>query len=155
MAVGMSMESVSVGYGQRLVIRDVTDAFPAGKITALLGANGCGKSTLLSAIAGLTPVHSGAITVDTPNAVLGFVTQAHAMSFPFDVVDVVLTGRVRFIGAFSSPAPKDVDAAHSALDMLGVGASGAPAIHNVKRRRTPDGDDRTSISTRTRYFIVG
>lgn len=100
------MESVSIGYGQRLVIRDVTDTFPAGKITALLGANGCGKSTLLSAVAGLTPVHSGAITVDTPNAVLGFVTQAHAVSFPFDVVDVVLTGRVRLSGRFLPQLPR-------------------------------------------------
>jgi molybdate transport system ATP-binding protein len=39
-------------------------AAPSGQVVGLLGPNGAGKSTLLSAVAGLTPVSSGRITLE-------------------------------------------------------------------------------------------
>lgn len=52
-------EKLHIGYGSRVIQRDLTFTLPDGTMTALLGANGCGKSTLLRTLAGLQPVLSG------------------------------------------------------------------------------------------------
>ena len=46
------------------ILRGVSVAFPAGKISVILGPNGCGKSTTLRTIVRLNPLDSGGVTVD-------------------------------------------------------------------------------------------
>lgn len=63
-----------------LVLDRVTFAAQPGDFVSLIGPSGCGKSTLLRLIAGLTPLTSGALTVDgrSPDAAaadLAFVFQ--------------------------------------------------------------------------------
>ena len=54
MTEGLRAEHVSVRYGSRTVLDDLSvGPFPRGQVSALLGPNGSGKSTLLRAIAGL------------------------------------------------------------------------------------------------------
>ena len=55
------LEHVSVGYGDRMVLRDVHTTLPGGKVSVILGGSGCGKSTLLRNILGLIPLKSGRI----------------------------------------------------------------------------------------------
>ncbi len=55
------LDGVSVGYGERIVLRDITTVLPAGKISVILGGSGCGKSTLLRNILGLVPLRKGSI----------------------------------------------------------------------------------------------
>ncbi|KON65342.1 iron(3+)-hydroxamate import ATP-binding protein FhuC [Komagataeibacter europaeus] len=51
---GLFAEHVTVRYGRRTVLDDLTvGPFPTGRVSALLGPNGSGKSTLLRAMAGL------------------------------------------------------------------------------------------------------
>ena len=60
----ISIKSISVVRGTKLVIKDFSAEFKAGTITAIIGPNGCGKSTLLAAIAGDLPLTSGAISLN-------------------------------------------------------------------------------------------
>ncbi len=46
----VSLEGVTVCYGDQPALRDVNLVARSGKITALVGPSGCGKSTLLAAI---------------------------------------------------------------------------------------------------------
>jgi phosphate transport system ATP-binding protein len=46
-ASSLSTENVSVWFGERQVLQDVSLTFPANKVTALIGPSGCGKSTFL------------------------------------------------------------------------------------------------------------
>ncbi len=46
-AVHISLDAVSVNYGDFTAVRDVTFEVPRNEITALIGPSGCGKSTLL------------------------------------------------------------------------------------------------------------
>ncbi len=50
----LSIDTVSIGYGARDVLRDITlPLLEDGTIVGVLGSNGAGKSTLLRALAGL------------------------------------------------------------------------------------------------------
>jgi len=44
-------------------LREVSLAFPGGKLSTLLGPSGCGKTTLLKIIAGLVPQNAGEVWV--------------------------------------------------------------------------------------------
>ena len=46
-ASSLSAENISVWFGERQVLQDVSLTFPANKVTALIGPSGCGKSTFL------------------------------------------------------------------------------------------------------------
>lgn len=46
-ASSLSSENVSVWFGERQVLQDVSLTFPANQVTALIGPSGCGKSTFL------------------------------------------------------------------------------------------------------------
>jgi ABC-type multidrug transport system ATPase subunit len=48
----ISIEKLSLGYGRKRVLEDLSLNVPAGSVTALLGANGAGKTSLLRALAG-------------------------------------------------------------------------------------------------------
>ena len=54
-------EAVSVGYGDRVIIKPMNVAVPAGEITSIIGPNGCGKSTLLKALSRTMPLRGGAV----------------------------------------------------------------------------------------------
>lgn len=56
--------SVDVGYGASPIVKGLSFAPPAGKVTALIGPNGCGKSTLLKALAGIIRPSAGSVSVD-------------------------------------------------------------------------------------------
>jgi len=57
----LALENVSSGYGESVVVEDVSLRVAEGESVALLGRNGVGKTTLLATILGLTRLHGGAI----------------------------------------------------------------------------------------------
>jgi phospholipid/cholesterol/gamma-HCH transport system ATP-binding protein len=59
----IAFENLSLGYGERTILRDITATLPAGKISVILGGSGCGKSTLLKNIIGLHRPQRGKIGV--------------------------------------------------------------------------------------------
>jgi NitT/TauT family transport system ATP-binding protein len=52
---------VSVSFGDRLVLKDISLAVQPGQVLAILGPSGCGKSTLLRALIGLLPPTEGQV----------------------------------------------------------------------------------------------
>jgi phosphate transport system ATP-binding protein len=56
----MRVESVSLAYGQRWVVREVSLPVRRGEVLALIGASGSGKTTLLRSLNRLTEVTAGA-----------------------------------------------------------------------------------------------
>jgi len=54
---------LSSGYGEALVVREVSFRLHRGEILTLLGKNGMGKTTLLKTIMGFVPVAGGAVSL--------------------------------------------------------------------------------------------
>ena len=57
----IAVDGVSAGYGNAVVLDDISFALDAQDSLALLGRNGVGKTTLLITLMGLTRVHRGRI----------------------------------------------------------------------------------------------
>lgn len=65
----VQVQDVAVGYGERIVLRNVSFEIREGEIVALLGGSGCGKSTMLKAVIGLLPVREGEILIGAESIV--------------------------------------------------------------------------------------
>ncbi len=61
MAELLRLDNVSAGYGEAVVLEDISLSLAEGDSLALLGRNGMGKTTLLVTLMGLTRLRGGAI----------------------------------------------------------------------------------------------
>ena len=59
----LRVEKLSAGYGEAVILTDVSLALDSGETLALLGRNGTGKTTLINTLAGATRQHGGSITL--------------------------------------------------------------------------------------------
>jgi ABC-2 type transport system ATP-binding protein len=60
----IAVEGLSVAYGERRAVRDVTMRVVPGEFFGLLGPNGAGKTSVLAAVCGLIPPTAGRVAVD-------------------------------------------------------------------------------------------
>ena len=60
----LQLDAISVAYGRRAVVENLSMSLPRGTVGCLLGPSGCGKTTVLRAIAGFEPVASGEVRLD-------------------------------------------------------------------------------------------
>ncbi len=70
MAELLKVEGLSAGYGEAVVLNNVSLSLAEGQTLALLGRNGTGKTTLINTLAGATRQHSGSITLGAGAAAL-------------------------------------------------------------------------------------
>jgi len=61
--VVIELDGVSKGYGDNLLIDNLTAGFPPGAIVGVIGPNGAGKTTLLKLITGVEQPDAGTITI--------------------------------------------------------------------------------------------
>src|SRR5258708_28523939 len=64
MADLLTIDQLSAGYGEAVVLGGVSLSVAEGQSLALLGRNGMGKTTLVNSIVGVTRYFSGTITLD-------------------------------------------------------------------------------------------
>src|SRR3974390_1441314 len=60
----LNVERLTAGYGEAVVLKDVSFKIARGRALALLGRNGMGKTTLVNSIIGVTRHISGSISLD-------------------------------------------------------------------------------------------
>ncbi|MEZ3161391.1 heme ABC transporter ATP-binding protein [Microbacterium sp. BWT-B31] len=138
--------SVKPDGAARPVLADVSIAFRAGELHALVGPNGAGKSTLFGVLAGDITPDAGTVTLDgaplrgirprdlaRQRAVL---LQQNAVSFPFTVEQVVRMGRAPWA---RTPLEDDDDAAVAAAlevtDIVALAHRGLPSLSGGERAR--------------------
>jgi zinc transport system ATP-binding protein len=69
----LSVENLSVSYGQHHVLEDISFEIERGQFVCVIGPNGGGKSTLLKALIGLLPIRTGIMRKEAKN--IGYVPQ--------------------------------------------------------------------------------
>lgn len=112
------------------ILKDINISINRGEIVSLLGPNGSGKTTLLKCINSILKPLKGSIRIGEKDITsmkrhevaryISYVPQEHRTSFPYSVLDVVLLGRVPYIGLFSTPKKADVDKCFEILESMGI-----------------------------------
>lgn len=128
MTVGhqLSIEGLSLGYGERTVIEAMDLSIAAGEITAIVGPNACGKSTLLRSLSRLLIPRAGQVLLDGRQVhrippkqlarTLGLLPQTPVAPEGITVADLVGRGRHPHQGLFARWSTADDDAVAAALD---------------------------------------
>lgn len=120
----LTIDGITVRYGDRTAVVEVSLEVPAGTTVAVLGPSGCGKSSLLRAVAGLEPLVAGRIVVggrdlaDVPTyrRGVGLMFQEHALFAHLDVADNVAFGlRMQKV-----PRPEREARVAEMLDLVGL-----------------------------------
>ncbi|MCC9624504.1 ABC transporter ATP-binding protein [Thalassospira sp. MA62] len=128
--IAISAEDIDVAYGKSLIIEQLNVAFPAGKVTAIIGPNGCGKSTLLSAMSRLIRPVSGQVVLDGRDLSryaakplarkLGLLPQNATAPEGLLVSDLIRLGRHPHQGMLRQWSDQDQKAFDHAVDAAGV-----------------------------------
>ena len=119
------IDNLSVSYGSRSVLKNVTLTVQSGEVLALIGPNGAGKSTLIRAVSGVIPAEHGKVRTngddfDSLNPMqraryLAVVPQAVSLPPAYTVWETVLLGRTPYLGFIGQTSQADEDLAWRAL----------------------------------------
>lgn len=92
----VSVRNLTVGYGGKSVIENLSTDILAGSVTAIIGPNGSGKSTLMKSMLGLIPPTEGTVEIlgrhpHDAREIIGYVPQQFAFdrSFPITVREFI------------------------------------------------------------------
>jgi iron(III) transport system ATP-binding protein len=100
----LTLSAISVAYGRRVVVDQLSMTLARGSVGCLLGPSGCGKTTVLRAVAGFEPVLAGEVILDgtvvgsatrqvaPEQRRIGMVFQDHALFPHLSVADNVAFG---------------------------------------------------------------
>lgn len=121
-APALTTHNLSVHYGNRPALEDVSIDVRAGEVVGLLGPNGAGKSTLLKVIAGMVPASHGTCLfqgrpIRGAQPGITYVPQRSSAvwTFPISVLDAVLLGLARTTPRFRGFNPDERQQALEAL----------------------------------------
>jgi len=123
----LRIENLSVAYGTRPVLHDISLSVQSGEILALIGPNGAGKSTLMRAVSGVIPSSGGvhtngddfqALTPIQRARYLAVVPQAISLPPAFTVWETTLMGRTPHLGFLGQTSRADEEIARRALERV-------------------------------------
>lgn len=130
--MSIALNHITLSYGSRTLLEDVTAAFAQGSLTALIGCNGTGKSTLLRAIAGLGTTVSGdvalcgrplaSLTPHELSTTVGFVTTDKVRIANLACEDVVALGRAPYTNWIGRMQEADRAVVERSLRLVGMSA---------------------------------
>ncbi len=113
----LEVQSLTVGYANYEVLRDVSISIDSGEILAVVGPNGVGKSTLIRAVSGINLIRSGRVLVDGQDVTrlsaqqrarfMAVVPQARELPAAFTVYQTVLLGRTPYLSWLGKAGMRD------------------------------------------------
>ena len=136
MATLFTIQSVTAGYDNRVVLKDVTMDVDESHFIGIIGPNGGGKTTLLKVILGLVKPFSGRVDYSPGNLRLnqiGYMPQVAQGDtlFPVTVEDVVLSGMMLNKGAAGRMGTADKKHAAEVMDELGLRPLASQALNEL------------------------
>jgi iron complex transport system ATP-binding protein len=135
--LNLVLENLSVAYGAKTVVQNVSAALASGTVCGLIGPNGAGKSTLLKALAGLLPATGNArcgnrslgdMDAAERACKLAYLAQSPESAWPISVNELVGLGRL----PYRKTRHRDDESAHVAA------ALHKTATAHLAQRRTEE-----------------
>src|SRR5512138_113449 len=124
----LKIRNLSVDYGARRILHDVSFDVQSGEVVALIGPNGAGKSTLIRAVSGVIPSAGGQVRTNGDDFAalpplrraryVATVPQAVSMPPAYTVWETVLFGRTPYLGFLGQPSQADEETARQALERV-------------------------------------
>ncbi|KNZ40369.1 ABC transporter ATP-binding protein [Acetobacterium bakii] len=126
----LKVENLCCGYKKEVIVENVSFNLSEGEILFLFGPNGVGKTTFFKTLLGLLKAIDGKIIFGDQRMEdmsrqslakkMAYVPQAHQMAFAFNVIDVVVMGRIAHMGKNARPENHDYQKAWEALEILKI-----------------------------------
>ncbi len=126
----LAADALTLSYGARPIVEDLTVSIPEGRITAIIGPNGCGKSTLLRSLARLLSPRDGQVLLDgepigaRPSKevarILGLLPQSPIAPEGIAVADLVGRGRHPHQKPLARWNARDYEVVARALEVTGT-----------------------------------
>ncbi|WP_448854821.1 ABC transporter ATP-binding protein [Corynebacterium frankenforstense] len=126
----MRARGLTLDRGRKRVLDGVDLDVPPSGVLGLVGPNGSGKTTLLRCLYGSLAPDAGSVTVggrtlgSIPRKQLAreiaVVAQEQESDIPIRVADLVMLGRLPYLGATARPRAEDERIVEAALDSLGA-----------------------------------
>jgi len=124
--IKIEMQNVRLGYGRKVVLKDLTLQVMPGEMVGLIGPNGCGKSTIIRALSRIISPFSGKILLDGRDITkiprrelarwLGVVPQMPLLPSAFTAFEIVLMGRNPHLGLFQYEGPRELAVTWRAME---------------------------------------
>jgi len=117
----VEFKKVVLGYGKKIVLKDVNLTVTRGDFLGIAGPNGSGKTTILRALLKTIKPKSGTLTfredIRKGKMAIGYVPQREFLDelYPLTVMEVVMMGRYAGIGLLKKPKKEDYSTVHYAL----------------------------------------
>ncbi|STC98976.1 ABC transporter ATP-binding protein [Corynebacterium renale] len=116
--------------GSRTILEDVNITIKDGRTMGLVGPNGSGKTTLLRCLFGSLNPDSGQVLIDgtplkdldkkTLAHKLSVVTQEHESDMPVSIAELVMLGRLPYLGLTGRPTEEDEAIVEQSLRDVGA-----------------------------------
>jgi len=134
----LDIEHISIAYGDKTILREVSFQVPHGARVAVVGPNGAGKSTLFKALVGLLPLKAGLILIHglplgNHQDCVAYVPQREEVDwrFPVTVRDVVMMGRFGTRGWLARPNQADHRVVERSLVEMGIANLAGSSISHL------------------------
>ena len=132
---------VSISYGKKEILEDVSMEFEKGKITTIIGPNGCGKSSLLKTIprtviptAGMAYFEDKPIKSYAPKELakkIAYLPQIHTSPDDIDIRTLVSYGRYPYKKFGSGLTEEDREIIEDTLEMTGLSHLADRMLNNL------------------------
>ncbi|MBA9079251.1 ABC transporter ATP-binding protein [Rufibacter quisquiliarum] len=134
----LEIKDLVAGYGERLLLRNLSFFVPAPTFIAIIGHNGSGKSTFLKALTGQIPSQGQVLVQGQPlphrpgalARAFSYLPQKNNVAFPVTVLELVVMGLFRSKRLLDHYTAQDYSRAEDVLSRLGV--------HHLRHRTFTD-----------------
>ena len=136
MSTLFTIESLTAGYENKVVLRDISMTVDENDFIGIIGPNGGGKTTLLRVILGLLKPFSGRVDYSPGNLrynQIGYMPQVAQgdILFPVTVEDVVLSGMMLNKTATGRMGREEKKRASAVMDELGLSPLAHQALNEL------------------------